>query len=73
MNVEVVATNEERTVLRERKSLGRQLRLSVDIVDGGYILNYPSPDFYQTTEVFVSTPKLKKKINEILEYFKSEE
>jgi hypothetical protein len=75
MTVKVVSTDEERSVLRERKPLGHQLRISIDIVDGGYILNYPSLDFnypteVYTTEVFSSGPKLKKKINQILENFK---
>lgn len=41
--------------------------ITVNMVKGGFILNYPTSNGGQTTEVFVSPRKLQQKIKELIE------
>lgn len=54
--------------------------LSIDVVKGGFILNYPKPltdanvqiGYTQTREIFTSQQKLSKKIKEVLDEITNE-
>lgn len=75
----VNVVSNDREILRERtseminNSPNCQMRFTVEIVNGGFILSYSSASLVKATEVFVSAPKLKKKINELLESHKTTE